>query len=59
MVMVVFIFIINEMDQPHKIVIVLENQTAYPNTVHVMRQLKSVAYPDYFASLVVICRVKI
>lgn len=38
------------MDQPHKIAIVLENQTAYPNTVHVMRQLKSVATPDYFAA---------
>ena len=38
------------MDQPHKIAIVLENQTAYPNTVHIMRQLKSVATPDYFAA---------
>ena len=38
------------MDKPHKIAIVLENQSAYPNTVHVMRQLKSVATPDYFAA---------
>ena len=30
--------------KPHKIAIVLENQSAYPNTVHVMRQLKSVAH---------------
>ena len=38
------------MDLPHKIAIVLENQTAYPTSVHVMRQLKSVATPDYFAA---------
>ena len=46
----IYFYHVNEMDQPHKIAIVLENQTAYPNTVHVMRQLKSVATPDYFAS---------
>ena len=33
-----------------KLLLSLENQTAYPNTVHVMRQLKSVATPDYFAA---------
>ena len=44
----IYFYHVNEMDQPHKIAIVLENQTAYPNTVHVMRQLKSVATPDYF-----------
>ena len=46
----IYFYHVNEMDQPHKIAIVLENQTAYPNTVHVMRQLKSVATPDYFAA---------
>ena len=46
----IYFYHVNEMDQPHKITIVLENQTAYPNTVHVMRQLKSVATPDYFAA---------
>ena len=42
----IYFYHVNEMDQPHKIAIVLENQTAYPNTVHVMRQLKSVTTPD-------------
>ena len=46
----IYFYHVNEMDQPHKIAIVLENQTAYPNTVHVMRQLKSVATSDYFAA---------
>ena len=46
----IYFYHVNEMDQPHKIAIVLENKTAYPNTVHVMRQLKSVATPDYFAA---------
>lgn len=46
----IYFYHVNEMDQPHKIAIVLENQSAYPNTVHVMRQLKSVAAPDYFAA---------
>lgn len=46
----IYFYHVNEMDQLHKIAIVLENQTAYPNTVHVMRQLKSVATPDYFAA---------
>lgn len=46
----IYFYHVNEMDQPHKIAIVLENRTAYPNTVHVMRQLKSVATPDYFAA---------
>ena len=46
----IYFYHVNEMDQPHKIAIVLENQTAYPNTIHVMRQLKSVATPDYFAA---------
>lgn len=46
----IYFYHVNEMDQPHKIAIVLENQTAYPNTVQVMRQLKSVATPDYFAA---------
>ena len=46
----IYFYHVNEMDQPHKIAIVLENQTAYPNTVHVMRQLKSVATPNYFAA---------
>ena len=46
----IYFYHVNEMDQPHKIAIVLENQTAYPNTVHVMRQLNSVATPDYFAA---------
>ena len=46
----IYFYHVNEMDQPHKIAIVLENQTAYPNTVHIMRQLKSVATPDYFAA---------
>lgn len=46
----IYFYHVNEMDQPHKIAIVLENQTAYSNTVHVMRQLKSVATPDYFAA---------
>lgn len=46
----IYFYHVNEMDQPHKIAIVLENQTAYPNTVHVMRQLKSVATPDYFTA---------
>ena len=46
----IYFYHVNEMDQPHKIAIVLENQSAYPNTVHVMRQLKSVATPDYFAA---------
>ena len=46
----IYFYHVNEMDQPHKIAIVLENQTAYPNEVHVMRQLKSVATPDYFAA---------
>ena len=46
----IYFYHVNEMDQPHKIAIILENQTAYPNTVHVMRQLKSVATPDYFAA---------
>ena len=46
----IYFYHVNEMDQPHKIAIVLENQTAYPNTVHVMRQLKSIATPDYFAA---------
>ena len=46
----IYFYHVNEMDKPHKIAIVLENQSAYPNTVHVMRQLKSVATPDYFAA---------
>ena len=46
----IYFYHVNEMDQPHKIAIVLENQSAYPNTVHVMRQLKSVDTPDYFAA---------
>ena len=46
----IYFYHVNEMDRPHKIAIVLENQSAYPNTVHVMRQLKSVATPDYFAA---------
>ena len=46
----IYFYHVNEMDQPHKIAIVLENKSAYPNTVHVMRQLKSVATPDYFAA---------
>ena len=46
----IYFYHVNEMDQPHKIAIVLENQSAYPNTVHVMRQVKSVATPDYFAA---------
>ena len=46
----IYFYHVNEMDQPHKIAIVLENQSAYPNTVHVMRQLKSVATPDYFSA---------
>ncbi|MDU2903350.1 MAG: ATPase [Veillonella sp.] len=46
----IYFYHVNEMDQPHKIAIVLENQSAYPNTVHVMRELKSVATPDYFAA---------
>ena len=46
----IYFYHVNEMDQPHKIAIVLENQMSYPNTVHVMRQLKSVATPDYFAA---------
>ena len=46
----IYFYHVNEMDQPHKIAIVLENQTVYPNTVHVMRQLKSIATPDYFAA---------
>ena len=46
----IYFYHVNEMDQPHKIAIVLENQSAYPNTVHVMRQLKSVATPGYFAA---------
>ena len=46
----IYFYHVNEMDQPHKIAIVLENQMAYPSTVHVMRQLKSVATPDYFTA---------
>ena len=46
----IYFYHVNEMNQPHKIAIVLENQSAYPNTVQVMRQLKSVATPDYFAA---------
>ena len=46
----IYFYHVNEMDLPHKIAIVLENQTAYPTSVHVMRQLKSVATPDYFAA---------
>ena len=46
----IYFYHVNEMDLPHKIAIILENQTAYPTSVHVMRQLKSVATPDYFAA---------
>ena len=46
----IYFYHVNEMDLPHKIAIVLENQTAYPTSVHVMRQLKSIATPDYFAA---------
>ncbi|MBS6963057.1 ATPase [Veillonella sp.] len=46
----IYFYHVNEMDLPHKIAIVLENQTAYPTSVHVMRQLKSVATPNYFAA---------
>ena len=46
----IYFYHVNEMDLPHKIAIVLENQTAYPTSVYVMRQLKSVATPDYFAA---------
>ena len=46
----IYFYHVNEMDLPHKIAIVLENQTTYPTSVHVMRQLKSVATPDYFAA---------
>ena len=46
----IYFYHVNEMDLPHKIAIVLENQTAYPTSVHVMRQLKAVATPDYFAA---------
>ena len=38
------------MDQPHKIAIVLRKSIGLSNSVHVMRQLKSVATPDYFAA---------
>ena len=46
----IYFYHVNEMDLPHKIAIVVENQTAYPTSVHVMRQLKSIATPDYFAA---------
>ncbi len=46
----IYFYHVNEMSQPHKMAIVLENQTPYASTVHVMRQLKSVASKDYFAA---------
>lgn len=46
----IYFYHVNEMAEPHKIAIVLENTGDAPNGIAVFRELKSIATPDYFAA---------
>lgn len=46
----VYFYHVNEMADPHKIAIVLENTSDEPNTITVYRELKSVSTSDYFVA---------
>ena len=45
----IYFYHVNEMEQPHKIAIVLENVSDGPNEISVFRELKSIVSDDYFA----------
>ena len=45
----IYFYHVNEMEQPHKIAIVLENISDGPNEISVFRELKSIVSDDYFA----------
>ena len=45
----IYFYHVNEMEQPHKIAIVLENISDGPNEISVFRELKSIVSNDYFA----------
>ena len=46
----IYFYHVNEMDQPHKIAIVLENQSAYPNTSSCDETVKICGYTRLFRS---------
>ena len=46
----IYFYHVNEMAEPHKIAIVLENTGDAPNGIAIFRELKSIATPDYFAA---------
>lgn len=46
----IYFYHVNEMAEPHKIAIILENTGNEPNGIAVFRELKSIATPDYFAA---------
>ena len=46
----IYFYHVNEMAEPHKITIVLENTGDAPNGIAIFRELKSIATPDYFAA---------
>ena len=45
----IYFYHVNEMEQPHKIAIVLENVSDGPNEISVFRELKSIVSDDYYA----------
>lgn len=46
----IYFYHVNEMSEPHKIAIILENIGNEPNGIAVFRELKSIATSDYFAA---------
>ena len=46
----IYFYHVNEMAEPHKIAIVLENTGDASNGIAIFRELKSIATPDYFAA---------
>lgn len=46
----IYFYHVNEMAEPHKIAIVLENTGDAPNGIAIFRELKSIATPDYFTA---------
>ena len=46
----IYFYHVNEMSEPHKIAIILENTGNEPNGIAVFRELKSIATSDYFAA---------
>lgn len=46
----IYFYHVNEMAEPHKIAIILENTGNEPNGIAVFRELKSIATSDYFAA---------